>query len=163
MSSDGLMRCNTRLHEVKFLSYDAKNPIHLSAGDYLSHRTIQNYHEKVKHESKRCTVAALRERFWFIRARQQVQRVLKSCQYCKRYAKVGYTLPDAANLTAERLSSSPAFTFIGIDFAGPLYLKYFDPEVGSNKAYISFQMICSKERYSYGNFLRQRKNIQRSQ
>ena len=72
--------------------------------------------------------ARLLHRFWVIRARQQVRRVLQSCQFCKRYAKVSYTVPEAANLPVERLSTSPAFTFIGIDFAGPLYLKYFDPQ-----------------------------------
>ena len=66
----------------------------------------------VKHGSEQCTVAALRERFWVNRARQQVRRVLQSCLFCKRYAKVDYTVPDAAKSAAERLSSSPSFTFI---------------------------------------------------
>ena len=133
---DGLIRCNTRLHEAKFFSCDAKNPILLPASDHLSDLIIQKYHELVKHGSERCTVAALRERFWIIRARQQVRRVLQSSEFCKRYAKVGCKVSDEANLPAEGLSTSPAFTYIGTDFAGPLYLKFFDPDVGSNKAYI---------------------------
>ena len=145
LSGDGLIRCNTRLHEAKFLSYVAKNPILLPASDHLSDLIIQKYHELVKHGSERCTVAALRERFWVIRARQQVRRVLQSCQFCKRSANVGYKVPDEANLPAERLSTSPAFTYIGIDFAGPLYLKYFDQDVGSNKAYICL-ITCASSR-----------------
>ena len=34
LSGDGLIRCNTRLHEAKFLSYDAKIPILLPASDH---------------------------------------------------------------------------------------------------------------------------------
>ena len=36
LCGDGLIRCNTRLHGAKFLSYDAKHPILLPANDHLS-------------------------------------------------------------------------------------------------------------------------------
>ena len=145
LSTDGLIRCQTRLAEAEFLSFDAKNPILLPAGEYVTDLVIMHFHEKVGHGSERCTVSVLREKFWVVKARQQVRRVIKQCTFCKRYKRSSYRVPAEANLPVERLSKAAAFTHIGVDFAGPLYLKYFDPEVGSNKAYICL-FTCASSR-----------------
>ena len=148
-----------------------------------------HFHERVNHGSERCTVSILREKFWVVKARQQVRRVIRQCTFCKRYNRRRYRVPAEANLPVERLSQAAAFTHIGVDFAGPLYLKYFDPEAGSNKAYIclftcassravhlevtqsltvvaffaGFQKIRGKKGRSSDNLFRQRKDFQRSE
>ena len=145
LSTDGLIRCQTRLAEAQFLSFDAKNPILLPAGEYITDLIIMHFHERVNHGSERCTVSILREKFWVVKARQQVRRVIRQCTFCKRYNRRRYRVPAEANLPVERLSQAAAFTHIGVDFAGPLYLKYFDPEAGSNKAYICL-FTCASSR-----------------
>ena len=42
---------------------------------------------------------------------------------CQRYERRGYRAPPQADLPEFRLSLKPAFTFVGLDYAGPLYLK----------------------------------------
>ena len=145
LSTEGLIRCQTRLEEAEFLSYDARNPILLPAGDYITDLIIMHYHDKINHGSERCTVSVLRNRFWVVKARQQVRRVISKCTFCKRFSQKNYRVPEEANLPVERMSVAPAFTHVGKDFAGHLYLRYFDPDVGSNKTYICL-FTCASSR-----------------
>ena len=145
LSAEGLIRCQTRLEEAEFLSYVARNPILPPARDYITDLIIMHYHNKINHGSERCTVSVLRDRFWVVKARQQVRRVISKCTFCKRFSQKSYRVPEEANLPVERLSVAPAFTHVGIDFVGPLYLKYFDPDVGSNKTYICL-FTCASSR-----------------
>ena len=144
LSTDGLIRCQTRLAEAQFLSFDAKNHILLPAGEYITDLIIMHFHERINHGSERSTVSILREKVWAVKARQQVRRVIRQCTFCKHYNRRSYRDPAKANLPVESLSQAAAFTHIGVDFAG-LYLKYFDPEARSNKAYICL-FTCASSR-----------------
>ena len=145
LSAEGLIRCQKRLEEALFLSYDARKPILLPAGDCITDLIIMHYHEKINHGSERCMVSVLRDRFWGVKAIQQVRRVISKCPFCKRFPQKNHRVPEEANLPVERLSVAPAFTHVRVDFAGPLYLRDFDPDVGSNKAYICL-FTCASSR-----------------
>ena len=123
LSTDWLIRCQTRLAEAQFLSFEAKNPILLPAGEYITDLIIMHFHERVNHGSEPCTVSILRGKFWVVKARQQVRPVIRQCTFCKRYNRRRYRVPAEANLPVQRLSQAAAFTHIGVDFAGPLYLN----------------------------------------
>ena len=71
--------------------------------------------------------------------------MIRQCTFCKRYNRRSYRVPAEATLPLQRLSQAAPFTHIGVDFAGPLYLKYFDPEAGSNKAHICFFTYASSK------------------
>ena len=103
LSTDGLIRCQTRLAEAQFFSFEAKNPILLPAGEYITYLLILHFHERVNHGSERCTVSILGEKFWVVKARQQVRRVIRQCTFCKRYNRRRYRVPAEANLPVERL------------------------------------------------------------
>ena len=65
LCGDGLIRCNTRLHEAKFLSYDAKNSILLPASDHLSDLIIQKYHHVPHKNPHNFKIRGKREKFCF--------------------------------------------------------------------------------------------------
>ena len=89
--------------------------------------------------SERCTVSVLRKKLWVVKGDS------RQCTFCKRYNKSNNRVPAEATLSVKRLSQAAVLTHIGLNFAGPLYLKYFDPVTGSIKAYIGL-FTCASSR-----------------
>ena len=77
------------------------------------------------------TLAQLRTRFWIIRGRQFVRKTIVTCTVCHRY-----DLPEF------RLSQEPAFTYVGVDYAGPLYIKESNRSE-LKKVYVLLFTCCS--------------------
>jgi hypothetical protein len=83
------------------------------------------------------TLAQLRSRFWVIKGRQVVKRVLSKCSTCKKIEGMSYATPNAPPLPNFRLCDDFAFTNIGVDYAGPLYVKdIYAKSDDMNKTYI---------------------------
>ena len=68
------------------------------------------------------TLSVVRQRFWLIKGRATIRKIVKRCVVCRQF----YTKPvsqQMAPLPADRIVPAPPFTNVGLDFAGPLYLK----------------------------------------
>ena len=68
------------------------------------------------------TLAELREKFWIIRGRQQVAAIVKKCVVCARHNTRPFA-EIAAQLPLDRLNQAHPFEVVGVDFAGPLFIK----------------------------------------
>ena len=90
---------------------------------HISTLLVRQAHERVHHNEVEATLAQLRTRYWIIRGRQFVKKILASCTVCSRYEGRGYKVPPQGDLPEFRLSQKPAFTYVGVDYAGPLYIK----------------------------------------
>ena len=119
---DRLMKCRGRINNAA-ISTTQKNPILLQAKHHFVDLLIKSCHEKVKHNGVNDTLIALRERYWIVRGRQAVKRVVRSCVVCKKFEGPPYLSPVSPDLPACRVSADPPFTHVGLDFAGPLYVK----------------------------------------
>lgn len=75
------------------------------------------------HNKREKTLGQLRTRFWIIRGRPFVKKTLASCTVCRRYEGCSYRVPPQSDLPEFRLSKKLAFTYVGVDYAGPLYIK----------------------------------------
>ncbi|GFS61815.1 integrase catalytic domain-containing protein [Trichonephila clavipes] len=64
----------------------------------------------------------LRERYWIIRARKAIKNVLYNCIFCKRF-KVKSLSSEPTPLPPDRVTDCAPFEIVGIDLAGPLFLK----------------------------------------
>ncbi|XP_022785069.1 uncharacterized protein LOC111325509 [Stylophora pistillata] len=79
----------------------------------------------------------IRERFWILRGRQAVKRVLKGCVSCPRLKGLPYSSYNVSDLPSVRVSEDPPFTHTEVDFAGPLFVcGNSTTENDNNKCYI---------------------------
>ena len=100
---------------------------------------IKQSHESVKHGGIRDTLTTLRERYWALRGREAVKKFTRSCVICRKHEGTPYGPLPPADLPSNRVSEDPPFTYIGLDFAGPLYIetKNTEDEVKeSRKVYV---------------------------
>ena len=80
----------------------------------------------------------IRSQFWVIKGRQAVKDVLSKCVTCKKLQGRAYSSPPTPPLPAFRVSEEMAFSKVGVDFAGPLYVKNIYLSKGEmHKCYIT--------------------------
>ena len=137
-----LIVCGDRL-QFSDLPESGKRPIILPAKDELVEKLILHVHCTNSHSPQDTTIAILRERFYIIHFREEVRRALKKCVVCRHFSthpiqqKMGVLPP-------ERVTPALAFTDIGLDFTGPVYIK--NEETGKmRKAYICI-FTCTHSR-----------------
>lgn len=104
-------------------TYESKFPVLLPAEHHYTNLVIQGGHEEVMHNGVQETLAQLRSKFWVVKGRQVVKRTLSNRNICKRLEGKSYGVPASPPLPKFRLSDDFAFINIGVDHAGPLYVK----------------------------------------
>ena len=118
---DRLLRLGGRL-QYSDLPESTKHPIILPHGHPVVEKIIQSVHEELLHAGPESTLSVLRQEIWLTKGRREVKRVLGKCLVCQRQ-RAGPCSQKMAPLPSERVSSSPAFTHVGIDFSGLLFVR----------------------------------------
>ncbi|UYV60483.1 hypothetical protein LAZ67_1001280 [Cordylochernes scorpioides] len=80
--------------------------------------------EEIECSQRKClvTLSKLREKYWILRGRKIISRILRQCVICRRYsAKPGSV--EAAPLPTNRIHLGKPFQVTGIDLFGPLLLR----------------------------------------
>ena len=98
-----------------------KYPIILPNKDLLVELLILHVHQKNHHSPQDTTIAILRERYHILHIREEVRRVCKRCVVC-RHAKTKPLQQKMGILPEERVCPAFAFSDVGVDFTGPIYL-----------------------------------------
>ena len=122
VDSNMLIRCEGRLKNSS-LPFDSRHPILMPRHHKITSLLILSCHDKVMHNGTKETLAELRSRFWIIKGRQVVKMILRKCVNCKRIQGLSYGAPSQSQLPEFRVQEKHAFSSVGIDFAGPLYIK----------------------------------------
>ena len=140
IDSDGVLRVGGRLSNTD-LSYDRKHPMILPKNSHISDLLIENEHERSKHMGTQTVISNLRQRFWIIGIRSKARKLLGRCVICFKF-KPRPAQQQMGLLPPERIDQVRAFFRVGIDFAGPFYIK---PCTGrgrtSIKSYVSL-FVC---------------------
>ena len=119
---DGLLRVGGRLRHAP-MEVDARYPIILPKRHHVTELFIREYHERCGHSGLDHVLSLLRQRFWIIKARSTIRRVLNSCFSCRRrQAPVG--TQKMSDLPKDRVTPNlPPFTNVGVDCFGPFTIR----------------------------------------
>ena len=118
----GVRRCHGRLISEN-LPEDTAFPKLLPRNHVFTSLVINSFHEKLMHAGVSHTLAAIRREYWIPQGRSSVRRVLLNCLRCRRHQGGPYRMPAMAPYPRSRIEESPPFTYTGLDYLGPLYVK----------------------------------------
>ena len=137
---NGLWRCGGRLGNAG-VPQDAKHPIFLPKNHYLTELIVRECRARVMHSGVAATLTELRSKYWVVNSRQLVKRILYKCVTCRRFQGKPYCPPPPPPLPSFRVNEAKPFSYTGVDFAGPLYVK--DTVVSSSrKVWICLYTCC---------------------
>lgn len=68
-------------------------------------------------------MSKIREKYWILRGRKTIGKIIRGCVVCKRYTSNKPTVPTPP-LPLDRIRRTAPFDVMGFDLAGPLYLKH---------------------------------------
>ena len=118
----GLWRCGGRLKNSE-VSFSAKHPVLLDKDHWLTTLIVKDCHKRIMHGGDKATLTELRSKYWIVRGRQLVKRILHQCVMCRRFQGKPYQPPPAPPLPEFRVKEARPFSFTGVDFAGPMYVS----------------------------------------
>ncbi|XP_071043029.1 uncharacterized protein [Parasteatoda tepidariorum] len=137
---ENLIRLGGRLQFVS-LKNEQKHPLLLDGSHPFVHLFIYYTHVKLHRLGVQIVLSEIRSNFWIIRGREAIKRVFYKCLPCK-LSQASRSQQIEAPLPRDRITPCLPFTTIGIDFAGPLYVRNLKP---LNTAYIAL-FTCSTTR-----------------
>lgn len=131
-----MWRCKGRLHNST-LSENAKHPILLPTRHRFTSLMALDCHKCVLHCGVKGTLTEIRTWFWILRGPGYLRRLLRRCTVCARFNALPYKAPEKPPLPNFRVQEYPPFSYIGVDYAGPLFVCKPD-----SKIWISLFTCC---------------------
>ena len=122
LDEDDIIRVGGRIGKAP-IPFVTRHPIVLDSSSDLTKLIIIDTHNKLGHAGVDNVRNELRQQFWILRCKATVKKNLHSCWLCKLRRTVPRP-PRMAELPHDRLLVSPPFTKIGVDYFGPLQVKY---------------------------------------
>ena len=134
--SEGVIRCRSRMNHAS-MSEASKTPIALPHNHWFSTLIIRDCHERVFHNGVSETVSLVKTKYFIPRCRQIAKRLIRSCFVCRCIDAKPYNWRPDPPLPDIRVSVTNPFMAVGVDLAGPMYVKVRDVDGKENsKAYI---------------------------
>ena len=112
----GLFRCRGRFANSSL-------PIVLPTETHLNILVIRDAHESVLHNGVRETINEIRCKYWIPRTRLKVKNIINRCVTCKKFEGHPYFYLESSALPESRIVPSHCFSNIGVDYAGPVFIK----------------------------------------
>ena len=118
----GIWRCGGRISNSDF-SYATKHPILLPRDHPYTLLAIREAHTRVLHNGVKETLTELRAKYWVVKARMSIKSVISKCNLCRRYGGLAFKAPPPPPLPSFRVTELLPFSYTGVDYAGPLYVR----------------------------------------
>jgi hypothetical protein len=123
LDQDGVMRVGGRIREHPSMPWCMQCPIILPKNDYITDLIIQREHERNHMFGTNYLMGKLKERFWILSARSQIQLVTRRCLRCKRLKHQVLTQQMGLLPVTRTQIGLRAFIDVGVDMAGPIMIK----------------------------------------
>ncbi|XP_049918800.1 uncharacterized protein LOC126401515 [Epinephelus moara] len=118
IDDQGLLRVGGRIREAD-LSQAEKNPLIVPGQHHVASLIVKHCHEQTLHQGRLYTEGAVRSAgWWIVGGKRRVSNVIHHCVKCRRL-RAPLCVQKMANLPAQRLSTDPPFTNVGLDVFGP--------------------------------------------
>ncbi|XP_065204074.1 uncharacterized protein LOC135834164 [Planococcus citri] len=97
-------------------------PILLPKGHRFVYLLIVDTHKNLYHAGVSQTLAELCKEYWLLGGRRAVYNVIQNCKNCKVFSGPAYKYPIMPPIPGYRLKREFAFSYVGVDVLGPLYV-----------------------------------------
>lgn len=122
MDSSGLLRVGGRDQNSK-LPYPTQHPVILHGKHVLTKVVIQSEHLRLLHAGPTLLAASLGRRFHIVTGTKVIRSLTRGCTVCRRNA--AKPQPQVlGQLPKERVTPDIVFDKVGIDYAGPVFIKH---------------------------------------
>ena len=122
LDEGGHWRCGGRLANAD-IPYSTKYPLLLPRDHPVTPLIVDDAHRRVLHNGVRETLTEVRRKFWIVKGRSLVRGILHQCRTCRRFEGGPFPAPPPPPLPVCRVKDDPAFTYTGVDYAGPLLIR----------------------------------------
>ena len=118
---DKLLMVGGRLKSA-FILYDSRHQMLLPANHRFVEILVRHLHETNLHQGQKGFLAVVRQRFWPLRVKSTIKKVIAKCVTCFRanHTTIEQLMGD---LPSYRVQPAPVFHQTGVDFAGPFLIK----------------------------------------
>ncbi|KXJ69602.1 hypothetical protein RP20_CCG026464 [Aedes albopictus] len=123
LDEDGLIRMGSRIAAAPEASYSAKYPVILPKQHAITELITDSFHRRLLHGNNETVHNEMRQMFYVTGLRNLIKKVSRNCQRCK-VKNATPRPPMMAPLPKVRLTPFVrAFTFVGVDYFGPIEVK----------------------------------------
>ena len=123
LNADGILCVGGRLRRASAMPDRARYPMILPKRSHIVDLIVRHVHESHGHVGREHLLSLIQNRYWILRGRAAVRRIISQCVTCRRVA-ARREVQKMADLPAERVTAGkPPFSFVGVDFFGPFMVK----------------------------------------
>lgn len=139
---NNVLRVGGRLQNAE-IPMNQRHPMLLPQHHKLTTLIVHNAHIINLHAGNQGMMSYLQKKFWIIRMKDTIRRIVSSCVTCRKL-KAETMTQIMANLPSFRVNPSPPFQHCGIDYCGPFLIKPISPRSKITlKAYIAVFICCA--------------------
>ena len=122
VDSSGLLRVGGR-EQNSGAPYSSQHPIILHGKHPVSKLLIQSEHLRPLHAGPKLLTSSISRRFHIVGHRKIIRSITRGCVTCRRSS--ARPRPQMmGQLPIERVTPDSVFNRVGVDYAGPVYIKY---------------------------------------
>lgn len=121
LDKDKLLRIGGRIQASNF-NFQKKHPILLPRHHHLTKLIAVYEHFWLGHASPELLLASLRDKYWPISGRNLAKQTFHKCVICFR-SNTKSKPPLMGSLPSPRVNPAPVFSNVGIDYAGPIFIR----------------------------------------
>lgn len=121
LDSEKNLRVGGRLQNAE-IPFSQKHPLILPKASHITELIIHHEHLRLLHAGPKLLLSHLNQKYWIVNGIRQVKKVTHRCIVCFRL-KASATEQLMGSLPQQRVTISKPFDKVGIDYAGPVYLK----------------------------------------
>ena len=122
LDKQGLLRVGGRLQKAG-MNFSEHHPVLLPGNHRISELMIMAEHLRLLHAGPTLVSASLSRRFSILGGRRVIRTITSHCVKCRKVA--AKPVPQVqGQLPTDRVKPAPVFDNVGIDYAGPVLVKY---------------------------------------